>query len=183
MELPAWPVAQTKLSSWKAVCCGQFDLRLTLESLQRASKVKLRLRAAYIGWSSLYNSSNKHSYKVVKLKRLKLRIVVHLFSSSFFSSQPSAWAQDVLHLKLPPVSRKFSGMIIFSFFLSVTSTYLMCFFAGKEGAEYTSPFVGACARVMHQLEVHGWHHITIFIENRAQASIYFLKILAEIKKM
>ena len=38
LHVPAWPVAQMQLSSWKAVCCGQFGLHLTLECSQRVSR-------------------------------------------------------------------------------------------------------------------------------------------------
>ena len=68
----------------------------------------------------VYSSNgNVHSnyFKGANLKRPKIRIV-HL---SFFN-QSSAVTRIVLHLKLPPVAREFSGGGALHFVLSVTAT-------------------------------------------------------------
>ena len=106
--------------------------------------------------------------KVANLKRSKHGIV-HLLSSSPASLVPEC---EVLNMKQPPIlCRKFSWDDHLNSFLNITLTCLVRFFAGKtEEAKCTNcwkTFVGACARMTHQLQVRGQLRITIFIEKKS----------------
>ena len=74
------------------------------------------------------------------------------------------------------------GMITLSFFLSASSTYLVHFLWGRprgQSVHCTScwkPFVGAHARMTHQLQVHGLHSVTIFIEKEYKQE--FIKMIS-----
>ena len=72
-----------------------------------------------------------------------------------------------MHLKQPPVVRQFTRDGSFELrFGHNRDLYLLRLFVGRtEGVECAScwtPFIGTCARMMHQLQVHEQHCITNF---------------------
>ena len=87
-------------------------------------------------------ATHSNHFKGANLKRPKIRIV-HLFSFflSFFN-QSSTVTSKVLRLKLPPVARESSGVVLLHFVLSITATELKCFF--DHGAECTSCWMPSC---------------------------------------
>ena len=86
-------------------------------------------------------------FKVANLKRLKVRIV-HLLSSS--TMRPFAVTRYVQCSKQPPIARNSLKMVLLSFALNVTETYLSSLRflqARTEGAEHILP-VG-CRIIRH----------------------------------
>ena len=87
--------------------------------------------------------------------------------SFFLSSQPTALTPEVLHSKQPPVVRKFSGDGPYELGYEHSCDLPPAHFCREYWwAECTSCcmlFVGAYARMTHQLQVHGRHHVIKFL--------------------
>ena len=95
-------------------------------------------------------------FKVANLNQLKIRIV----------SQPAQFRNMICvqHLKQPPIVKKFSKSIHLELALSITGTYYQHFLRerlrGQSVLALDAIHQYTHARIVHELQVHGQHHIT-----------------------